>query len=48
MFSPEDAMVLAYGSFGIDVSVSQVGGDTFVTNDPRLARVSYLAAEIDR
>jgi len=38
MFSPEDAMVLAYGSFGIDVSLSQVGVDTFVTNDLRLAR----------
>jgi len=38
MFSPEDAMVLAYGSFGIDVSLSQVGVNTFITNDLRLAR----------
>lgn len=38
LFSPEDAIVLAYGSFGIDVSLSQVGVDTLITNDLRLAR----------
>ena len=38
MFSPEDAIVVAYGSFGIDVNVAQVGVQTLVTNDLRLAR----------
>jgi hypothetical protein len=37
MFAPEDAIVVAYGSFGIDVRIPSVGVDAIVTNDVRLA-----------
>jgi hypothetical protein len=48
LFSPEDAIVLAYGSFGIDLNSTQVGVDTIVTNDFRLARhFQAHQAEID-
>ena len=35
-FSPEDAIVLAYGSFGVDPQVQRVGVETIVTNDLKL------------
>jgi hypothetical protein len=37
MFAPEDAIVVAYGSFGIDARVPSVGVEAIVTNDVRLA-----------
>jgi hypothetical protein len=40
-FSPEDAIVVAYGSFGIDVSLASVGVETIVTNDLKLAAHFY-------
>jgi hypothetical protein len=36
-FSSEDAIVLAYGSFGLDVESKTVGVDAIVTTDIRLA-----------
>ena len=36
-FSSEDATVLAYGSFGFDVSSGTVGVDAIITTDIRLA-----------
>lgn len=36
-FSPEDAIVVAYGSFGMDVSLLRLGVEVIVTNDLRLA-----------
>jgi len=36
-FSSEDAIVLAYGSFGLDVESQRVGIDTIITTDIRLA-----------
>lgn len=36
-FSPEDAIVLAYGSFGLDLQVQRVGVEAIVTNDVKLA-----------
>lgn len=36
-FSPEDAIVLAYGSFGIDEGHESVGVDTIITADTKLA-----------
>jgi hypothetical protein len=36
-FSPEDAIVLACGSFGIDVRRASVGVEIIVTNDLKLA-----------
>jgi len=36
-FSPEDAIVLAYGSFGVDVDSKMVGVDAIITTDIRLA-----------
>jgi hypothetical protein len=36
-FSPEDAIVLAYGSFGLDLQTQRVGVETIVTNDLKLA-----------
>jgi hypothetical protein len=36
-FSPEDAILLAYGSFGVDADSKMVGVDTIITTDIRLA-----------
>jgi hypothetical protein len=36
-FSPEDAVVLAYGSFGVDIQLQTVGVDPIITTDIRLA-----------
>jgi hypothetical protein len=36
-FSPEDAIVIAYGSFGIDMPIRQVGVEAVITNDLKLA-----------
>ena len=36
-FSSEDAIVLAYGSFGLDVESETVGVDAIITTDIRLA-----------
>lgn len=36
-FSPEDAIVLAYGSFGISTDGTQIGTDAIVTTDIKLA-----------
>lgn len=36
-FSSEDAIVLAYGSFGLDVESKTVGVDVIITTDIRLA-----------
>lgn len=36
-FSSEDAIVLAYGSFGLDVERKKVGVDAIITTDIRLA-----------
>ena len=47
-FSPEDAIVVAYGSFGIDLSMPSLGVETIVTNDLRLAshfRTRYVEIE---
>lgn len=35
-FSPEDAIVLAYGSFGLDLRSQRVGVEAIVTNDLKL------------
>jgi len=37
MFAPEDAIVVAYGSFGIDLRVPSIGVEAIVTTDQRLA-----------
>jgi len=37
VFSPEDAVIIAYGSFGVDVSSQQIGVEVVVTNDLKLA-----------
>ena len=37
MFAPEDAIVLAYGSFGVDLRVLRLGVEVIVTNDLKLA-----------
>jgi hypothetical protein len=37
VFSPEDAIVLAYGSFSIDMHIQQVGVEAVITNDLKLA-----------
>jgi hypothetical protein len=48
-FSPEDAIVLAYGSFGVSADGSQVGSDAVVTADLKLAvRYEDSFAEIER
>jgi hypothetical protein len=47
-FSPEDAIVVAYGSFGIDLSIPSLGVETIATNDLRLAahfRTKYAEIE---
>jgi len=36
-FAPEDAIVVAYGSFGIDLRFSSIGVEVIITNDLRLA-----------
>jgi hypothetical protein len=36
-FSPEDAMVIAYGSFGVDKKTGGVGVQAVVTSDLRMA-----------
>lgn len=36
-FSPEDAMVLAYGRFGLDAGRQTIGVEVIVTGDLRLA-----------
>lgn len=36
-FSPEDAIVIAYGSFGVDLHSQRVGVEVVITNDLRLA-----------
>ena len=46
-FSSEDAIVLAYGSFGLDVESQTVGVDAILTTDIRLAdRYSQRHVEI--
>ena len=37
MFAPEDAIVVAYGSFGLDLRVPSIGVEEIVTTDQRLA-----------
>jgi hypothetical protein len=37
-FSAEDAIVLAYGSFGVDPLSGMVGADAIITTDIRLAK----------
>ncbi len=36
-FAPEDAIVVAYGSFGIDGRIPSIGVEAIVTNDLKLA-----------
>jgi hypothetical protein len=36
-FAPEDAIVVAYGSFGIDGRMPSIGVEAIVTNDLKLA-----------
>ncbi len=48
-FSPEDAVVLAYGSFGVSADGSQVGAEAIVTADLRLAaRYADNYAELEQ
>jgi hypothetical protein len=35
--SPEDAVVIAYGSFGVDLQRQRIGVEVIVTNDAKLA-----------
>jgi hypothetical protein len=37
-FAPEDAIVVAYGSFGIDLRLSSIGVEAIVTNDLKLVQ----------
>ena len=37
--SPEDAIVVAYGSFGVDLQTQRVGADVIITNDAKLAAI---------
>jgi hypothetical protein len=37
MFAPEDAIMVAYGSFGIDLRLPSIGVEVLVTTDQRLA-----------
>jgi hypothetical protein len=49
-FSPEDAIVIAYGSFGLDLQSQRVGVEAVITNDLKL-RTNFharLAAIKDR
>jgi len=49
MFAPEDAIVVAYGSFGIDERLPSIGVEAIVTNDLKLATHFHtLQAEIAR
>ncbi len=41
-FSPEDAIVIAYGSFGLDLQAQRVGVEAVVTNDLKL-RANFYA-----
>jgi hypothetical protein len=41
-FAPEDAIVIAYGSFGLDLHSQRVGVETVVTNDLKL-RTNFTA-----
>lgn len=41
-FSPEDAIVIAYGSFGIDLHSQRIGVETVITNDLKL-RANFTA-----
>lgn len=36
-FSPEDAIIIAYGSFGVDPAIQSVGTEIIVTGDLKLA-----------
>lgn len=36
-FSPEDAVIIAYGSFGLALDTGQVGVEVIITNDHHLA-----------
>lgn len=36
VFSREDAVVLAYGSFGLDIDLQRLGVDTIITSDLKL------------
>lgn len=36
-FSPEDAIVIAYGSFGLDLQSQRIGVEAVITNDLRMA-----------
>jgi hypothetical protein len=36
-FTPEDAIVVAYGSFGLDLRIPGIGVEAIVTNDVKLA-----------
>ena len=48
-FSSEDAIILAYGSFGLDVESRTVGVDAIITTDNRLAdHYKQRHAEINR
>jgi len=48
-FAPEDAIVVAYGSFGIDERLSSIGVEAIVTNDLKLATHFHAQqAEITR
>ena len=40
-FAPEDAIVVAYGSFGIDGRIPSIGVEAIVTNDLKLATHFY-------
>lgn len=37
VFSPEDAVIIAYGSFGLDLQTGQVGVEAVITNDNHMA-----------
>jgi hypothetical protein len=37
VFSPEDAVIIAYGSFGLDSQTGQAGVDAIITNDNHMA-----------
>lgn len=43
-FSPEDAIIISYGSFGIDLKTQSVGADVILTTDLKLA-TNYQAEE---
>lgn len=48
-FSPEDAVIVAYGSFGVSDDLTQIGADAIVTTDLKLAvRYSESFGVIER